>query len=81
MYFSYFGIKGSNGFLNLIQLNEELNFLKNEFNTLEKEKQFLKIKNNGLYEKTLDYDLLEEESKKLLGYADINEIIILINKE
>ena len=81
LYFSYFGINGSNGFFNLIKLNEDLKNLRKESEVLKKEKQHLKIKNSGLYVKTLDQDLLEEISKQTLGYVDSNEIVILTNKE
>ena len=78
IYFSYFGINGSNGLLNLIKLNDEFGTLKGESKILEKEKRYLRIKNTGLQCQTIDQDLLEEESKKLLGYVDVNEIVILI---
>ena len=81
LYFSYFGMNGSNGFFNLIKLNDELENLKSESGVLKKEKQYLKIKNSGLQVKTLDQDLLEEISKQTLGYVDANEIVILTNKE
>jgi cell division protein FtsB len=81
LYFSYFGINGANGFLNLVKFNDELIELKNELKILEKKKKYLKIKNTGLQTKTLDHDLLEEESKRILGYVDANEIAILINNE
>ena len=80
LYFLYFIINGSNGFLSVINLNRELQNLKKEFNSLEKEKIFLKIKNKGLYIASLDLDALEEESKKL-GYVDNTEIIVLIDNE
>lgn len=81
IYFSYFGINGSNGFLNLIKLKDELRIVKDEFDVLRKEEVYLKLKNRGLYIETLDTDILEEESKRILGYADINEIVILTSGE
>ncbi len=80
LYFLYFIVSGSNGFLSVINLNKELQNLKKEFDFLEKEKIFLKIKNKGLYVASLDLDTLDEESKKL-GYVDSTEIIVLINNE
>ncbi len=81
IYFAYFAINGSNGFLNLIKLTNKLEEVKKEFSIVEKEENYLKIKNNGLYVKSLDLDLLDEESRKNLGYVDASEIVILTENE
>lgn len=80
LYFLYYGINGSNGLLNLIKFNNELQAKRIILCELENEKNFLQIKNNGLYNKTLDLDILEEQAKLILGYADKNEIVVLINE-
>jgi len=81
IYFSYFAINGSNGLLNLMKMNNKLDGLKKELSILQKEENGLQIKNNGLYIKSLDLDLLEEESKKSLGYVDASEVVILTENE
>jgi cell division protein FtsB len=73
-------VNGSNGFLNLVRLNKEFQNLQTSYNILEQEKKFLLIKNKGLYDASLNLDILEEESKKL-GYANGDEIIILTTEE
>ena len=80
IYFLYFIINGSSGFLNMIRLNNELIQLKQKYTSLENNKKFLKIKNRGMYKETLDLDILEEEAKKL-GYVNSSEIIVLIDNE
>lgn len=80
LYFLYYGINGSNGLLNLIKFNDELKTKEKILFKLEVEKNFLQVKNNGLYSKTLDLDILEEQAKLVLGYADKNEIVVLINE-
>ena len=80
IYFLYFTIYGSNGFLTLIKLDKNLINIKTQYESLTQEKNFLQIKNNGLYIKTLDLDILEEESKKI-GYINEDEFVLLINNE
>ena len=75
-------MNGPNGLLNLININEQIKNNQIYLEKLKKEKEILLIKNHGLYEESINLDLLEEEAKKLLGYiGKQNEFIIIMNKD
>jgi cell division protein FtsB len=81
LYFLYNGINGNNGLLNLIKINHETQKEKTYLASLKNTKNNLLIKNTGLYEETLDLDLLEEQAKSFLGYiGKNNEFVIFLNK-
>jgi cell division protein FtsB len=81
LYFLYNGVSGNNGLLNLIKINDDIKKSEDYFSELKKRKEHLLIKNSGLYEENLDFDLLEEQAKNLLGYIGRNnEFVILLNK-
>lgn len=81
LYFLYSGIKGNNGLINLIKMNQEIQKNNDHLLFLKHKKTNLLIKNAGLYEETLDLDLLEEQAKNFLGYIGRNnEFVMFLNK-
>ena len=76
LYFSYYALFGGKGVVRYFQLKKELQkkelakeLLENKMN----EKQHLV---NGMGLESLDLDLLDEEARKNLGYANKDEIVI-----
>jgi cell division protein FtsB len=81
LYFLYNGMSGNNGLLNLIKINNEIEKNQEYLGLLKKTRENLMKKSSGLYEETLDLDLLEEEAKNSLGYiGKNNEFIIFLKK-
>lgn len=75
-YFSMHAIFGPRGLTNLNQLNNNLENASQELQTLTRYKETIENKIQGLNENTLDLDLLDEQVRNILGYADRKEIII-----
>lgn len=74
-YFSYNILCGDRGILSLFELTERQKILKDEVRILEEEKRILQSKVNRMKPDSLDLDLLEEQARKNLGYAQKNETI------
>jgi cell division protein FtsB len=74
-YFIYNIISGDRGILSLFKLTEQHKILQDEVSILEEEKRILQSKVNRMKPESLDLDLLEEQARKNLGYAQKNETI------
>ena len=81
LYFVYYGFNGPNGLINFIEVKSQMKSKSIHLESLQKEKNELKVKNAGLYRDSIDLDLLEEQAKKILGYANLNETVILLKEE
>ncbi|MBQ4874595.1 MAG: septum formation initiator family protein [Rickettsiaceae bacterium H1] len=78
-YFSIEVLMGPKGLVNLIRLNKEVSSSSLELSELVAYKNKIEKKIKGLNEKSLDLDLLDEHVRRVLGYADRNEIVIYHN--
>ena len=81
LYFIYFTLFGSKGVVKYFKLNKELQekeFIKESLENKMKIKQNMV---NGMNLESLDLDLLDEEARKNLGYANKNEIVIYHEKK
>ena len=76
IYFSYVAIFGNNGLKRYIDLEFEIIELNNNFNSLEKVMHELEIKTSKL-SNNLDLDLLDQQSRTVLGLIRNDEIIII----
>ena len=76
LYFSYVAIFGNNGLKSYIDLEFEIIELNNNFNSLEKIMHELEIKTSKL-SNNLDLDLLDEQSRTVLGLIRNDEIMII----
>lgn len=74
-YFSYHILKGDRGMLAWYRLNKEYNDGKIQVDNLKKEVDLLNNKVTKL-RTSICPDLLEEQAKKILGYAYPQEIIV-----
>jgi len=81
IYFLYNFINGNNGIINLIKINRQIKDNNDYLINLKKNCDILLMKNKGLYEETINLDLLEEEAKNSLGYiSQKNEFVIFLNE-
>ena len=76
LYFSYVAIFGNNGLKSYIDLEFEIIELNNNFNSLEKIMHELEIKTSKL-SNNLDLDLLDQQSRTVLGLIRTDEIMII----
>ena len=76
LYFSYVAIFGNNGLKRYIDLEFEIIELNNNLNTLQKVMHELEIKTSKL-SNNLDLDLLDQQSRTVLGLIRNDEIIII----
>lgn len=68
---------GGRGIAALISLNSQISSIHNELELVRMERLQLEHSSNLLKSESLDLDLLEEQAKKVLGYAKPQEIVII----
>ena len=76
LYFSYVAIFGNNGLKSYIDLEFEIIELNNNLNSLEKVMHELEIKTSKL-SNNLDLDLLDQQSRTVLGLIRNDELMII----
>ena len=76
IYFSYVAIFGNNGLKSYIDLEFEIIELNNNFKSLEKIMHELEMKTSKL-SNNLDLDLLDQQSRSVLGLIRNDEIMII----
>ena len=76
LYFSYVAVFGNNGLKSYIDLEFEIIELNNNLNSLQKVMHELEIKTSKL-SNNLDLDLLDQQSRTVLGLIRNDEIIII----
>ena len=76
LYFSYVAIFGNNGLKSYIDLEFEIIELNNNFKSLEKVMHELEMKTSKL-SNNLDLDLLDQQSRSVLGLIRNDEIMII----
>ncbi|NSM57048.1 septum formation initiator family protein [Wolbachia endosymbiont of Atemnus politus] len=81
LYFSISTITGNRGLLVLMDLEKEIEYKKLLLKTISFEKEKLSNKVFGLYEKSLDLDLLDEQAKNALGYVSPKELMVVLDVE
>ncbi|WP_395462983.1 septum formation initiator family protein [Wolbachia endosymbiont of Cantharis cryptica] len=81
LYFSISTITGKRGLLALMNLTKEIEYNKLLLKNISFEKEKLSNKVFGLYEKSLDLDLLDEQAKNALGYVSPNELMVVLDME
>ena len=77
IYFTYNAIYGNNGLKKSIVLELEIIELDNKLNSLQKVLFNIEKKTSSLSKKNLDLDLLDEQSRKILGLIRPDEIMLI----
>ena len=76
-YFTYNAIYGNNGLKKSIVLELEIIELNNKLNSLQQVLFNIEKKTSSLSKKNLDLDLLDEQSRKILGLIRPDEIMLI----
>lgn len=77
-YFLYHTFTGARGALSWTILSRDVEKLENELRILKQENAFLENKISRLREDNIDLDLLEEQARTILGFAQKDDIIVLL---
>ncbi|MBL0941253.1 MAG: septum formation initiator family protein [Alphaproteobacteria bacterium] len=81
VYFCYHMIAGKHGTMAWREINNEVSLAKAKLASLKAEQQKLEHHVKFLRPTSLCTDLLDEQSRKILGYTQSNEIVILHHQE
>jgi cell division protein FtsB len=76
LYFGFFIIFGDKGLLKLATLSKQIQNEETTKKEIFAKLQFKKNMVDGMNLNSLDIDLLDEQARKVLGYAGKNEVII-----
>ncbi len=76
-YLGYHMISGGRGMLAFFKLNSQISSFQSELELVRMERIDLEHSANLLKSESLDLDLLEEQAKKILGYAKPQEIVYI----
>lgn len=77
IYFSYHLITGDRGFLVMRKLRESFETSSKELTELTKKQDHIENKVSLLRTKSIDPDMLDEQARKILGYGENDEIILI----
>ena len=77
MYFTFTAIYGNNGLQKNIALEFEIIELNNKLSSSQKVLYEIEKKTSSLSKKNLDLDLLDEQSRKILGLIRPDEIMLI----
>ncbi|WP_253300162.1 FtsB family cell division protein [Wolbachia endosymbiont of Chironomus riparius] len=80
-YFAVSTFTGNRGLIALINLKKDIEYNKSILKSISLKKESLNNRIIGLYEKSLDLDLLDEQAKNALGYTSPGEFMIIIDTE
>lgn len=81
LYCIFHALMGSRGIINLMRLQDEFKVFSEELVQLQSYQNRINNQVKGLNENTLNIDLLDEQIRQTLGYADENELVIYNNKD
>lgn len=73
IYFIYHAVSGERGLLAYIQLSKQIETKRNELDIVHSEKNKYERNVKLMREESLDLDLLDEQSRRLLGYGEKEE--------
>lgn len=76
LYFAYAAIQGPSGVMRRIQLEDDIQKLKTERDTLLSEVERMKNLTRRMSDDYLDLDLLDERAREILGLMRPDEVII-----
>ncbi len=80
-YFVFHVFTGARGAVSWAKLSREVAKLETELKNIREENAFLENKINLLRDNNLDLDLLQEQAMSILGYANADDIVVLLPQE
>lgn len=78
-YFTFHAVSGERGLIAMAQLSKKVDESKTELDEIRAERIELEHKVSLLRTESLDLDLLDEEARKVLGYASKDETVYTVN--
>lgn len=81
IYFCYHAISGDRGLLAFVRANRQVETLKKEADAVRAERLQLEHRVSLLKPNSLDLDMLDEQARKLLGYATKDETVYELNAD
>lgn len=81
VYFTYYALGGSRGLWEMLKLRSQVEAAQMELDAVRADRLAMEDRIRGLYTKSLDKDLLEEQARLQLGYAHPDEIVIYLKPE
>lgn len=80
-YFSYHIVSGDRGLLAYIQLKNKVEHSRMELDAIRADRLTLEHQVELLSTKTLDLDMLDEQARKVLGYAAEDEMVFTLDND
>ncbi len=80
-YFVYHAINGERGLLAFIQLSQQLEQKRAELDIVRAERLYLEHRVTLMRPDSLDLDLVDEQARRLLGYASPSEKVIFLRND
>ncbi|MDR0968149.1 MAG: septum formation initiator family protein [Holosporaceae bacterium] len=77
-YFIFHLFTGARGAVSLAKLSKKVVVLEKELRDLKEENEFLENKINLMRSDNLDLDLLEEQAMSVVGFANTNDVVVLL---
>lgn len=81
VYFAYHALSGSRGLWAMLKLRNEIEAAQMVLDGVRAERLAMEDRIHGLYSKSLDKDLLEEQARIQLGLAYPNEMVIYLKAD
>ena len=79
-YFIFHVFTGARGVVSWIRLSAEVETLEDELKKIKSENSFLENKIKSIRDDNLNLDLLEEQAMKIIGFANKDDIVVLLPK-
>lgn len=76
VYFVYHAFSGNRGIIAMIDFTYQLDQSKTELIDVRNQREALQHRVDMLRNESIDLDLLDEQARKMLGYAQENEVVI-----
>lgn len=81
VYFTYHALSGSRGLWAMLKLRSEVSEAQITLDSVRAERLAMEDRISGLYTKSLDKDLLDEQARIQLGYAHKDEMVIYLKPQ
>ena len=76
IYLGYHGLYGDHGLITMLRLNTEIERLEFDLAAMQEERSVLERRIMSMRPESLDVDLLEEQARAQLGFAQPNDLVI-----
>lgn len=77
-YFAYHALSGSKGVWALYRLSGDIEQAQKQLDVVRADRLAMEARVKGLYVKSLDMDLLDEQARRQLGYASKDEVVMYL---